>query len=147
MARAQDRLLGPCFKTGPGGTSICSLLIDCQPSPRLEVDATPPCGGTHPRRRSGRIHHAPDGTPRTVSPGSRNRPSELSSRYGGTNNGCQGPEKLYCRVGVRREPNTCSFRNGSQCPAWLAVDKCPAVCRCRPTASEYPRPDNRVQRA
>lgn len=45
LARAQDRLLGPCFKTGPGGTSILSLPID---GPRRRRE-----GGRVPRRARG----------------------------------------------------------------------------------------------
>lgn len=36
LARAQDRLLGPCFKTGPGGTSILPLPIDSPRGPLRE---------------------------------------------------------------------------------------------------------------
>lgn len=68
LARAQDRLLGPCFKTGPEGTSILSLPID---SPVAPYGKTTRCPGESITRPTAR-------TPRAVSPTSRHRPSELS---------------------------------------------------------------------
>lgn len=67
LARAQDRLLGPCYKTGPEGTSILSLPID---GPAAPYGKTAGVRGNPSRARLQ--------TPRAVSPTSRHRPSELS---------------------------------------------------------------------
>lgn len=80
LARAQDRLLGPCFKTGPEGTSILSLPID-SPSPwwRWERRASP-------ETVYAGIHHAPGCTPRTGKPQVAAQAFRTERRYCGTSN-------------------------------------------------------------
>lgn len=79
LARAQDRLLGPCFKTGPGGTSILSLPIDSPPAHCGKAD------GVRWNPSRARLQ-----TPRAVSPSSRHRPSELSVATVGQATGTKG---------------------------------------------------------
>ncbi|VDO42677.1 unnamed protein product [Brugia timori] len=79
LARAQDRLLGPCFKTGPGGTSILSLPIDSPPARYGKAD------GVRVNPSRARLQ-----TPRAVSPSSRHRPSELSVATVGQATGTRG---------------------------------------------------------
>lgn len=139
LARAQDRLLGPCFKTGPGGTSILSLPID---GPRCRVKA--------PRRTRGNPSRARLHT--TCS-----KPHLAAQAF--------GTERRYCgasnrgkhqgaTVGRPARPSGTRklFRNGSQCPrARERQVPCGAGPRCldgkASPAGECLRSDNRVQRA